>query len=104
MHPQGSDIRRELRDDGSEGPSFAEQIHRQYFPERFEFLPFGDPFEHKKRIAEERRLSTPPAPNGPNIPRGPYMGTCQGCSIQEGRQGGGDWLRCTHCMTGEGRR
>ena len=31
-----------------EGPSHATKIERQYFPERFGFDLFGDPFEHKR--------------------------------------------------------
>lgn len=31
-----------------EGPSHATKMERHYFPERFGFDLFGDPFEHKR--------------------------------------------------------
>ena len=45
----GDDIPREVQQhDGQEGPSHATKIERHYFPERFGFDLFGDPYEHKR--------------------------------------------------------
>merc|ERR1712151_1029380 len=47
---------REEQRDGTEGPSFKDTILKKYFPERFEFEPFGDPHsDRKEREAREQR-------------------------------------------------
>jgi len=103
LYDEGDDLARDLDDNGKEGPSYRERVLKSYFPERFDYLPFGDPFEVKRRVQEERRMNTPPEPNAPDIPPGPYQGTCQGCSVVHGKhQEGTAWLRCTHCLTGMG--
>ena len=42
----GNNIREDIAD-ADEMP-LAEQVERRYFPERFPFLPFGDPHEGKR--------------------------------------------------------
>ena len=43
----GADIKRDILNDGSEGPSFWDRMRQEYFPEQFGYEPFGDPYEHK---------------------------------------------------------
>ena len=43
----GADIKRDIMNDGSEGPSFWDRMRQEYFPEQFGYEPFGDPYEHK---------------------------------------------------------
>ena len=93
----GNDIKREILRDGSEGPSFWEQVHKAYFPEAFGYEPFGDPYEHKRAHLERKRQETPPQPNAADIPAGSYQDSCQGCSVLDARR-----LRCTHCANGRG--
>eukprot|EP00281_Chroomonas_sp_CCMP1168_P024963 CAMPEP_0206225250 /NCGR_PEP_ID=MMETSP0047_2-20121206/7451_1 /ASSEMBLY_ACC=CAM_ASM_000192 /TAXON_ID=195065 /ORGANISM="Chroomonas mesostigmatica_cf, Strain CCMP1168" /LENGTH=340 /DNA_ID=CAMNT_0053648245 /DNA_START=6 /DNA_END=1028 /DNA_ORIENTATION=- len=102
LYDEGSDIKRDLREDGSEGPSWGEQVLRAYFPEDYPYEPFGDPYERKRQVAEERRQTIPPAPNGEGIPPGGYLQSCKGCAIVHGQASTDEWLRCTHCLTGQG--
>ena len=45
LYDMGDDIKREVQQhDGQEGPSMAERVERNYFPDRFGFEIFGDPF------------------------------------------------------------
>eukprot|EP01048_Picozoa_sp_COSAG05_P001164 COSAG05_NODE_38_length_27626_cov_78.614306_7_plen_57_part_00 len=39
---------RDVLSDGSEGPTLKERVERHYFPERFGFHIFGDPWETKR--------------------------------------------------------
>jgi hypothetical protein len=52
-----------------------------YFPQRFGFHPFGDPFESKRHHHQEKERNTPVKPNGPGIPAGTYLESCKGCSL-----------------------
>lgn len=92
---RGDDIPRVKHYDGNQEPSVYEQIERKYFPERFGFLPFGDPFETKRHVQQERWNRVPPAPNGENLPVGTYLQSCQGCSVNQSTAG--KLLTCTHC-------
>ena len=94
-----------------EGPSHATKVERQYFPERFGFDLFGDPFEHKRecvactrsgllrdrsvltisvlcfglrRWEKEQKRKAPPIPNADGIPRGSYTNSCNGCAMDDG--------------------
>ena len=40
---------------GIDGHSLEESVEREYFPERFGFELFGDPFEKKRRWQEKKR-------------------------------------------------
>jgi len=42
-------------DSDREHQSLREEIERKYFPERYKFWPFGDPFVQKRRLQERRR-------------------------------------------------
>ena len=45
LYDMGDDIKREVQQhDGQEGPSMAERVERNYFPDRSGFEIFGDPF------------------------------------------------------------
>ena len=53
-------------------PSLAEAVERHYFPERFPFEPFGDPFEdhgeegaarHRRGVRRQRERSGAAPPN-----------------------------------------
>jgi len=44
----GRDMVVEPRNDGSAGRSFVETTEREYWPEKYEFEPFGDPLESKR--------------------------------------------------------
>jgi len=63
MYDQGVDVksRRGGGESGSEDDeeehrqSLREEIERKYYPERYEFWPFGDPFVHKRKRAERMR-------------------------------------------------
>lgn len=35
--------------------TLREEIERQYYPEKYDFLPFGDPFIHKRKLEERKR-------------------------------------------------
>jgi len=96
----GNDLKRPIMQDGSEGPPFHERVERHYFPEHFDFLPFGDPFERKRQLHEERKQRQPLESNQPDVPPGSYMGSCHGCRlVSEGRR-----LHCTQCMNTRGER
>ena len=41
--------------DARDEQSLREEIERKYFPERFKFWPFGDPFIEKRKLLERRR-------------------------------------------------
>ncbi|KAK7239110.1 hypothetical protein SO694_00027162 [Aureococcus anophagefferens] len=59
---KGGDSESEYSDE--EKPSLREEIERKYYPERYEFYPFGDPFtaKRKMRAKRERMKSRKPAP------------------------------------------
>lgn len=95
----GSDVKRDLMSDGSEGPTFWDKIRKEYYPEEFGYEPFGDPYEHKRDLHERRRQEVAPEPNGPDIPVGSFQNSCQGCTMVSERR-----LRCTHCPNGRGQR
>eukprot|EP00960_Hanusia_phi_P059900 764321-Hanusia_phi.AAC.6 len=96
----GYDLKRPIMQDGSEGASFHERVERHYFPEHFDFLPFGDPFERKRQLHEERKQSQPLESNEPDIPPGSYVGSCHGCKlVSEGKR-----LHCSQCLNTRGQR
>ena len=43
------------QEDEEHKKTLREEIERKYYPERYEFLPFGDPFIHKRKREEQRR-------------------------------------------------
>ena len=63
MYDQGVDVksRRGGGESGSEDDeeehrqSLREEIERKYFPERYEYWPFGDPFINKRKREERKR-------------------------------------------------
>ena len=75
-------------------------MERNYFTERFDFTPFGDPFERKREVMKRRKASVPAQPNMPDVPQGSYLQSCQGCVLEAG----GRRLRCTHCSEPGGGR
>ena len=42
-------------DDEEHKQSLREEIERKYYPERYEFWPFGDPYIHKRKREERKR-------------------------------------------------
>merc|ERR1719263_1365955 len=54
FYDQAQDIQREVLSDGSEGPSFWDQMRKEYFPEQFHYEPFGDPYESKRNHIERK--------------------------------------------------
>ena len=46
----------------------------------------------------EGRLTCQGVPNGRRLPPGPYLETCQGCSLVK------EILTCSHCLNAEGRQ
>ena len=50
----GSDSDSEEEDEERK-QSLREEIERKYYPERYEFWPFGDPFIHKRKREEKKR-------------------------------------------------
>ncbi|CAK0856914.1 unnamed protein product, partial [Prorocentrum cordatum] len=51
--------RRKSYDQGRDlSDSFFQEIEREYFPERYGFWPFGDPYEDKRRFMSLRRGQT----------------------------------------------
>ena len=93
-YDRGDELPRELERDGSQGPDLFERVTRDYFPERFGYEPFGDPFEVKREQAERRRQRAPEQPNAADIPDGTYRSSCHGCALADG----GARLRCTQCV------
>jgi len=67
-YDQGTDVKASSRGGGSGSDSeeedeehkktLREEIERHYYPERYEFLPFGDPFIHKRKRDERKRRQT----------------------------------------------
>ena len=65
-YDEGNDVksRRGGKDSGSDSDEYAsdeenkqtlrEEIERKYFPERYEFWPFGDPFINKRKRAAKK--------------------------------------------------
>ena len=44
----------EYSDDEHAKPSLREEVERKYWPERYKFLPFGDPFVQKWKLRARR--------------------------------------------------
>jgi DnaJ-class molecular chaperone len=60
-HDLGQDIEKPPKNDDSDSEysddekvSLREEIERKYWPERYEFLPFGDPFAAKRKLRAKR--------------------------------------------------
>eukprot|EP00658_Telonema_sp_P-2_P073350 TRINITY_DN623_c0_g1_i3.p1 TRINITY_DN623_c0_g1~~TRINITY_DN623_c0_g1_i3.p1 ORF type:complete len:170 (-),score=58.27 TRINITY_DN623_c0_g1_i3:178-648(-) len=50
----GDDFPRVRQNDGGEGPYFKETEMRKYFPDKFDFEPFGDEhLEHRARVLKQ---------------------------------------------------
>lgn len=65
---EGADVKKEKASDSEsdeeeeEEQSLREEIERKYFPERYKFHPFGDPFiEKRKREARKRKQAGRPS-------------------------------------------
>ena len=101
-YDRGDDLERGVGRDNKQGAAFSEVVSRKYFPEDFGFEPFGDPFERKRDVLEQRRRQAPPRPDGPDIPDGSYRGSCKGCAFDDDDDGS-RVLRCTRCLTGRTR-
>ena len=71
----------------------AERVERNYFPDRFGFEIFGDPFEGKREMEAEKARNAPPVPNAEDIPAGSYKDSCNGCALSSD----GKALTCTQC-------
>ena len=54
VYDDAADLVQDPSWDGRPVPSFKEQVDKEYFPERFGFLPFGSPFENKEHVMHER--------------------------------------------------
>uniref|UniRef100_A0A0G4I5Q7 J domain-containing protein n=1 Tax=Chromera velia CCMP2878 TaxID=1169474 RepID=A0A0G4I5Q7_9ALVE len=63
-YDDGEDLRKKRRDTDSDSEdedderkkkSLREEIERKYFPERYKFWPFGDPFVEKRKRQERQR-------------------------------------------------
>lgn len=54
MAGNGSDDDSEDEDE-ERRQSLREEIERKYYPERYDFWPFGDPFIHKRKRDEKKR-------------------------------------------------
>lgn len=59
---EGADFPRKVQQDGSEGETHKEEVEKKYFPENFDFEPFGDPHSDRReakarqdRLLERRR-------------------------------------------------
>jgi curved DNA-binding protein CbpA len=50
-----SDEEEEEEEEEEHRKTLREEIERKYYPERYEFLPFGDPFIHKRKRQEQQR-------------------------------------------------
>eukprot|EP01048_Picozoa_sp_COSAG05_P007722 COSAG05_NODE_553_length_8711_cov_165.199257_4_plen_228_part_00 len=97
LYDLGDEVKREIKRDGSEGAAFEEVTEREYFPERFGFEPFGDPFERKRDVMEQRRKTAPLEPNAADCPAGSYQGSCHGCSVYSDASGR-PTLKCKQCL------
>ncbi len=52
--PQNESDSSEYSDDEHAKPSLREEVERKYWPERYKFLPFGDPFVQKRKLRARR--------------------------------------------------
>ena len=52
--PQHDSDSSEYSDDEHAKPSLREEVERKYWPERYQFLPFGDPFVQKRKLRARR--------------------------------------------------
>lgn len=52
--PQHDSDSSEYSDDEHAEPSLREEVERKYWPERYQFLPFGDPFVQKRKLRARR--------------------------------------------------
>ena len=103
LYDEGDELPRELDRDGAQGPAHKEIIIKQYFPERFGFEPFGDPYERKRQHEQEKRDLAAPIPNAADIPVGTYQTSCLGCALIDGDEPK-DTLRCLQCRNSHGNR
>ncbi|CAD7928001.1 unnamed protein product [Amoebophrya sp. A120] len=61
QYNNGADLGKEKKDDDSDSDdeqkkqSLREEIERKYFPERYKFWPFGDPFVQKRKREEQKQ-------------------------------------------------
>ena len=53
----------------------------------------GVRYEVKRNLVKKRELAAPPVPNAANCPVGTYLGSCTGCTVDEGEL----MLTCTQC-------
>lgn len=51
---EGEDLRTD-DDDNNEREPYVVRVTKEYYPDRFGFHPFGDPFERKRQIVEQER-------------------------------------------------
>jgi len=62
-YDRGGDVRtrshcadgEDSEDEEEHKKTLREEIERKYYPERYEFWPFGDPFIHKRKRQEQKR-------------------------------------------------
>lgn len=47
---EGEDFPRAVQHDGAEGATYKEEIEKRYFPDRFDFEPFGDPHSDRREV------------------------------------------------------
>jgi len=61
LYDEGADLKQHGNNSDSdsdnerETKSLREEIERKYFPERYKFWPFGDPFVQKRKRQEKQR-------------------------------------------------
>ena len=56
-YDEGADVNKPQdadSDEEGETQSLREEVERKYFPERYKFWPFGDPFIEKRKIAKRK--------------------------------------------------
>eukprot|EP00435_Cladocopium_sp_Y103_P054737 s313_g17.t3 len=55
---EGADFPRKVEQDGSEGETQKEEVEKKYFPENFDFQPFGDPHSDRReaKARQEKHL------------------------------------------------
>ena len=61
-YDQGADVQTKRGDDSDDSEedeehkqSLREEVERKYYPERYDYWPFGDPFIHKRKREEQKR-------------------------------------------------
>jgi hypothetical protein len=51
----------ESDDEDRDATPLREEVERKYYPERYKFWPFGDPFIEKRKLMERRKRKANPS-------------------------------------------